>query len=279
MNPAVLRRIAAMTALSGFVVVSAAVVSQGQVATQARTQKKAKAAAKVALELNTATLSELEALPGVGEATAKKIIAGRPYTKVDDLAKAEVPAHTIEGIRALVHVVPTPTGKMKKAAVLKSESGKVNINTADQATLEKLPGIGAATAREIIAGRPFKSLEDLDRVPGLGQRRLQALQGLITFEGSGTSEAAAPVNVKKKMIRREAARPAATAKAAPGQKVNINTATLEELDVLPGIGPVRAQAILDARKNEPFKTIEDIMKVKGIKEGEFGKIKDLITVK
>jgi len=61
--------------------------------------------------------------------------------------------------------------------------------------------------------------------------------------------------------------------------VNINTATKEELDALPGIGPVKAQAIVDYRNaNGPFKTPEDIMKVKGIKEGEFGKIKDQISV-
>ena len=61
--------------------------------------------------------------------------------------------------------------------------------------------------------------------------------------------------------------------------VNINTATKEELDGLPGIGPVKAQAIVDYRKaNGPFKSPEDIMRVKGIKEGEFGKIKGQISV-
>src|SRR4051812_40990840 len=61
--------------------------------------------------------------------------------------------------------------------------------------------------------------------------------------------------------------------------VNINTATKAELDALPGIGPVKAQAILDYRAaNGPFKSAEDIMKVKGIKEGEFAKIKDQISV-
>ena len=50
--------------------------------------------------------------------------------------------------------------------------------------------------------------------------------------------------------------------------VNINTATKEQLDALPGIGPVKSQAIIDYRNaNGPFKTPEDIMKVKGIKEG------------
>ena len=61
--------------------------------------------------------------------------------------------------------------------------------------------------------------------------------------------------------------------------VNINTATLQELDALPGIGPVKAQAIIDYRTaNGPFKSPEDIMKVKGIKDGEFAKLKGEITV-
>jgi len=61
--------------------------------------------------------------------------------------------------------------------------------------------------------------------------------------------------------------------------VNLNTATKEELGALNGIGPVKAQAIIDYRKaNGPFKSIEDVMKVKGIKEGEFGKIRGDISV-
>ena len=61
----------------------------------------AKAAASL-VNLNTATEAALEELPGVGPATAKKIIAGRPYTSVADLAKAGVPKNTIEKITPLV---------------------------------------------------------------------------------------------------------------------------------------------------------------------------------
>ena len=61
--------------------------------------------------------------------------------------------------------------------------------------------------------------------------------------------------------------------------VNINTATVEELKALPGIGPAKAQAIVDYRKeNGNFKSVEDLKKVKGIGEGIFGKLKDEATV-
>ena len=59
------------------------------------------------IDLNTATMDQLQQLPGVGEATAKKIIAGRPYTSVDDLTKAGVPKSTIDKFRDQVIVGPT----------------------------------------------------------------------------------------------------------------------------------------------------------------------------
>jgi competence protein ComEA len=69
-----------------------------------------------------------------------------------------------------------------------------------------------------------------------------------------------------------------TPAVATGQ-ININTATVEELDKLPGIGPSIAKAIIDYRtKNGPFKKIEDINEVKGIGDALYAKLKDLITV-
>src|SRR5258707_7406556 len=61
--------------------------------------------------------------------------------------------------------------------------------------------------------------------------------------------------------------------------VNINTATKEQLDALPGIGPVKAQAIIDYRtKNGPFKSLDDVKKVNGIGDATFDKIKGDISL-
>lgn len=60
---------------------------------------------------------------------------------------------------------------------------------------------------------------------------------------------------------------------------NINTATAEELDSLPGIGPSTAAAIVEDReRNGPFASPEDLMRVSGIGEGKFSKLKDQIRV-
>jgi competence protein ComEA len=66
--------------------------------------------------------------------------------------------------------------------------------------------------------------------------------------------------------------------ASPGL-ININTATLSELDTLPGIGEIKAQSIIDYRNaNGPFESIEDILAVTGIGPVTFDGIKQLITV-
>lgn len=77
---------------------------------------------------------------------------------------------------------------------------------------------------------------------------------------------------------RSAAAPAAGT-AATETRVNINTATVEELTMLPGIGPSYAQRIVEHReKNGPFKKVEDLLNVRGIGEKTFEKIRDRLTI-
>jgi competence protein ComEA len=65
----------------------------------------------------------------------------------------------------------------------------------------------------------------------------------------------------------------------PGALININTASLEELDALDGVGPSTAQKIIDYRtENGGFKTIDEIKEVPGIGDAKFAAMKDQITV-
>lgn len=61
-------------------------------------------------------------------------------------------------------------------------------------------------------------------------------------------------------------------------QLNLNTATAEQLEALPGIGPELAQRILEYRtQHGPFKNVEGLSNVKGIAEGKLAKIRDKIT--
>lgn len=175
--------------------------------------------------------------------------------------------------------------KDKKPKEATAAAATVDINSADEKTIAALPGIGKKTAKEIVAGRPYKSADDLKRAKGMTDAKLKGISGKISFGTAAAPAAAAPQAVpapapaprqKAAPVQKEEKQGKQASKLAPGQRVNINTAPKEELDKLPGIGPVKAQAIIESR---PFGTPEDIMKVKGIKQKQFDQIKDMITVR
>lgn len=151
-----------------------------------------------------------------------------------------------------------------------------NLNTASTKELEDLPGVGPKVAADIEAARPFKSVDDLKNVKGIGKSKFEKLKDLVDV---GATAAATPATTHAKTIETTTTKTVETvkpSKAVPSSIVDLNSASKEELEALPGIGPKKAEAIIAAR---PFNTIEDVMKVKGIKQGIFAKIKPYITVK
>ena len=77
---------------------------------------------------------------------------------------------------------PAPTAAPTVTAPAAPTAGKINVNTATQAQLETLPRIGPVTAQAIIAGRPYSSIEDLDRVPRIGPKTIENLRPLVTVK-------------------------------------------------------------------------------------------------
>jgi competence protein ComEA len=178
----------------------------------------------------------------------------------------------------------------------------INVNTADAKTIASLPGVGPTTAQHIIDGRPYHKLADLEKVNGLSPTKVEALKGKVSFSepkarrektaetaktapdqsaSSSTAKHTAPTSTGNAPTTSagSAASHGTSTKLAPGEKININTASAEELDRLPGIGKTKAQAIIDYRnQNGNFQAPEDIEKVKGIKAGSYEKIKDYIKV-
>lgn len=151
-----------------------------------------KAAPTSPVDLNTASKSQLDDLPGVGASTASKIIAGRPYYSVADLSRLGLPAKTLQAITPMVTVGPAaamPAGspnagsaKAPKATPANPKSpfsSVVDLNTASAADLDKLPGVGAATSKKIIANRPYSSVADLAKA-GVPPKTIQAITPMVT---------------------------------------------------------------------------------------------------
>ena len=190
------------------------------------------------VDLNSASQSELEALPGVGPALAKKIIDNRPYSSVSGLSKAGVPAGTISKLRGLVKAgrvareekkeekpvakTEKPQAKTEKQQAKEEKKaekaaiasgGKVDLNSASAAELEALPGVGAATAKKIIANRPYSSVADLSRA-GVSASTMNKIRDKVQAGSVARAERAAEKTTEKTASRESAAAPKEEKKAS-----------------------------------------------------------------
>ena len=185
-----------------------------------------------------------------------------------------------QGVRYLVTKSDEPPGGVQLLATLGAESPiaqrdsamrqgrplaqdeQINVDLAPAGELARLPKVGPRLAKTIVADRqakgPFGSLDALDRVAGIGPGLLRTIGPHVVFSVT-------------------AGQPAPAGAAAP---LNLNTASLAELDALPGIGPVRAQAILRYREEHgKFAAVENLAGVPGLSGAALARLKERVVVR
>ena len=115
------------------------------------------------IDVNSATEAQLDGLPGIGPVRAKAIVAGRPYTDMQDLTKKKV----------------LTAGVM---AGIKDRVALANINTSSASDLQRtLPGIGDVRAKAIVSGRPYAAPVDLVTKKVLPQGVFDGVKDLVAY--------------------------------------------------------------------------------------------------
>lgn len=159
------------------------------------------------VDLNSATVQQVNALPGIGNKLAAEIIKNRPYSSIDDLnAKVKISKKSLDKIRPLVSFggapasaaagssVAAPVAAATAAAVTTGKpatassantattANPVNVNTATREQLMTIPQVGPKLADAIIAGRPYKDMaEMITKVKGIGPKNSVKLAPFMRF--------------------------------------------------------------------------------------------------
>lgn len=147
----------------------------------------------------------------------------------------------------------------------------VNLNAADRAELLQIPGVGPAMVDTILAHRQkhgrFESLDELDTLPGIGPKTVEKLRPWLAIgPGSPRTLVSEPV---EKLERKQPPKSTSTL-------INVNTASAEELQTLPGIGPKLAERIIAERTKMRFVSADDLDRVPGIGLKTVEKLRPLV---
>jgi competence protein ComEA len=148
---------------------------------------------------------------------------------------------------------------------------RIDVDRASAQELARLPKVGPRLAKVILADReaqgPFGSLEGLDRVAGIGPGLLKAVAPHVVFSG------AAPEKQNGTCGPVPALQP-----VCPAAPLNLNTATLNQLDALPGLGPARAAAILQYREQHgSFTSVDDLTRVPGFGPAAVARLREYLA--
>lgn len=171
-----------------------------------------------------------------------------------------------------------PTDDLPPATV-----AKVDLNLADRTELLQIPGIGPNIADAILAHRQtrgrFESIDELDNVHGIGGKTLGRLREWVRVEQAVSRGQAEPAVERLERKERPAPSPVAgSRKLTEGDRpINVNRASAEELQRLPGIGAKLAERIVAAREERPFAAAEDLRRVSGIGAKTVEKLRSLVA--
>ncbi|MBK9065645.1 MAG: helix-hairpin-helix domain-containing protein [Gemmatimonadetes bacterium] len=158
---------------------------------------------------------------------------------------------------------------------------RIDLDRAAAAEIARLPRVGPGLARAIVADRerrgPFGGLEGLDRVSGVGPGLLAAIAPHAAFSAAGR---VAPAGGGDRTAVPVGAPPAPPA-PAPGQAVvlDLNAATVVELEGLPFVGPYMAGQIVAFRdRHGPFPAVDSLVRVPGVGPATVARVRARLRV-
>ena len=170
---------------------------------------------------------------------------------------------------------------------------QVDLNEAEAAELMQLPGVGPNLAQRIVdhrqASGPFRSVNELTKVKGIGPATLARVRSLVCVRNAeeeqedvllGPKGRASLADRKLMSVAGESAARKAPRGKESGltERIDLNSATAEELQRLPGIGPRLSERIIDERAKRAFQSVDDLRRVSGIGVKTLEKLRPFVCV-
>ena len=167
---------------------------------------------------------------------------------------------------------------------------QIDLNAAGKPELLQLPGVGESLAERIDAYRReyggFRQVEDLQEIHGVGPATLERLRPWVRAQADaaateGLSRAALaqpPRATGKKTAAASTQNVGAKKIASLKGPIDVNRASEEELQRLPGVGPKMAQRIIAERVKKRFESVDDLRRVSGIGPKTLERLRPFVTV-